>query len=225
MKYQQAVTDYLEYLELEQNRAQSTIELYDRCLKRLAQFYTETRDNTELKVNQIDKILVRQWRLWLNRRVNLATNENLSRQTQNYHLIVLRNFFKFLAKKDVDCLPADQIELAKVARAQVTFLDIDEIDQLFESVPTESKRGLRDRTILELLFSGGLRVSELVNLNRDQINLDKAEFIVRGKGQKDRPIFISPQASHWLKRYLKSRRDQLPALFINSSAGGQNPNH
>ena len=212
MLYNQAITDYLEYLEIEKNRAQATIANYDAYLKRLNDFAGD-----DLKISEIDLELVRQWRLWLNR-LGGRDNPQLSKATQNYHLIALRNLLKYLAQRGVAGLNHGQIELASVKRKQVTFLDLDEVNRLLETCPTDSLSGLRDRAILELLFSSGLRVSELVSLNRDQLNVKRGEFMVRGKGQKDRLVFIADEAALWLERYLERRSDNSPPLFINNSA-------
>jgi site-specific recombinase XerD len=207
MQFSKAKTDFLEYLEIEQNRSQKTIANYDHYLTRLIDFAGE------IEVKDVNPELIRKWRLWLNR---LGTNssDELSKITQNYHLIALRSFLKFCAKRDIPALPADKIELARTVRKQVTFLSTEELLRLFEEPNTNSIIGLRDRAILELLFSSGLRVSELVGLNRDSINLKRKEFMVRGKGQKDRPIFISDEASSWVEKYLDSRKDNTKPLFI-----------
>jgi site-specific recombinase XerD len=207
MKFSKAKTDYLEYLEIEQNRSQKTIANYDHYLTRLEDFAGD------IEIKEIDNELIRKWRLWLNR---LGTNnkDELSKVTQNYHLIALRSFLKFLTKRNIDALAPEKIELARTKRPQVTFLNEDELKRLFSAVNTKNEIGLRDRAILELLFSSGLRVSELVSLNVDQVNLSRREFMVRGKGQKDRPIFISHQAVQWISEYLNIRKDNTKALFI-----------
>jgi site-specific recombinase XerD len=146
----------------------------------------------------------------------------ISKTTQNYHLIALRSFLKYLAKRDIEALTSDKIELASVKRPQVGFLDPAEVEQLLSAIDTSNPVGLRDRAIIELLFSGGLRVSELVSLNRDHINLEKREFSIRGKGQKDRLIFISPQAADWLDRFLATRKDNFRPLFIHYSGSKNN---
>ncbi|HUC89838.1 MAG TPA: site-specific tyrosine recombinase/integron integrase [Patescibacteria group bacterium] len=208
MLFYKAKTDFLEYLEIEQNRSQKTIANYDHYLTRLVDFAGD-----DITVNDINPELVRKWRLWLNR---LGTNvsDELQKTTQNYHLIALRSFLKFCAKRDIPALPADKIELAHTVRKQVTFLSVDELARLFDQPDTSSEAGLRDRAILELLFSSGLRVSELVGLDRDHINLKRREFTVRGKGQKDRPIFISAEAAEWLQRYIDKREDNTRPLFV-----------
>ncbi|HVU59890.1 MAG TPA: site-specific tyrosine recombinase/integron integrase [Candidatus Saccharimonadales bacterium] len=210
MRFEKAKTDFLEYLEIEQNRSQKTIANYDHYLTRLIDFAGD------IKVSDIDAELIRKWRLWLNR---LGTNssDELSKTTANYHLIALRSFLKFCAKRDIPALPADKIELARVKRKQVTFLNEDELGRLFGQPDISTPAGLRDRAILELLFSSGLRVSELAGLDRDHINLKRREFMVRGKGQKDRPIFISEEAATWVQRYLDRREDNARPLFVRYS--------
>ena len=212
MLYSQAVVDYLEYLEIEKNRSQATIANYDSYLRRLTDFA-----GGELEVGQIDLEMIRQWRLWLNR-LGGRDERLLSKTTQNYHLIALRNLLKYLAQRGVGSLNHSQIELASVKRRQVNFLNLEEVERLLAACETGGISGLRDRTILELLFSSGLRVSELVNLNRDQINLKRREFMVRGKGQKDRLVFVSDEAAVWLEKYLDRRSDNSPPLFVNNSA-------
>jgi site-specific recombinase XerD len=214
MLFTKAKTDFLEYLEIEQNRSQKTIANYDHYLTRLIDFAGD------IKVGDIDAELVRKWRLWLNR---LGTNssDELGKLTQNYHLIALRSFLKFCAKRDIPALPADKIELAKTNRKQVTFLNQEELERMFSQTDLNTVIGIRDRAILELLFSSGLRVSELVGLDKDHINLKRREFMVRGKGQKDRPIFISPDAAHWIQEYLNKREDNTKPLFIRYSGTKQ----
>lgn len=204
------ITDFLEHLEIEQNRSQKTIANYDHYLRRLVEF------GGDVPISNLTSELVRKWRLWLNRLTD-SRGEPISKTTQNYHLIALRSFLKYLAKRDIEALPSDKIELASVKRPQVTFLEPQEVERLLNSMDASNPVGLRDRAIIELLFSGGLRVSELVSLNRDHINLDRREFSIRGKGQKDRLIFISPQAANWLEQYLKSRTDNFKPLFVHYS--------
>lgn len=210
MLFARAKTDFLEYLEIEQNRSQKTIANYDHYLTRLVDYAGD------LKVQDIDAELVRKWRLWLNR-LGTNTSDELQKSTQNYHLIALRSFLKFCAKRDIAALPADKIELARTQRKQVTFLTPEEVERLFAQPKLDTPPGRRDRAMLELLFSSGLRVSELVGLDRDHINLKRREFMVRGKGQKDRPIFISPEAAEWIQKYLDKRDDNTKPLFVRYS--------
>jgi site-specific recombinase XerD len=210
MLYEEAVGRFLEYLELEQNRSAKTITNYSHYLNRLSDFAGE------IKLSDIDVELIRKWRLWLNR---LGTNssDELSKVTQNYHLIALRSFLRYCTKRGLPALSADKVELARTKRPQVTFLTPEELQRLSAQANTATLNGLRDRAIIELLFSSGLRVSELVGLDRDHINLKRREFMVRGKGQKDRPIFISPEASKWIQQYIDKRQDNAKPLFIRYS--------
>ncbi len=210
MQFSKAKTDFLEYLEIEQNRSQKTIANYDHYLTRLVDFAGD------IKVIDITPELIIKWRLWLNR-LGSNVSDELEKSTQNYHLIALRSFLKFCAKRNIPALSADKVELARTVRKQVTFLSEEELERLFAETDTAKITGLRDRAILELLFSSGLRVSELIGLNRDHINLKRREFMVRGKGQKDRPIFISPEAANWIDKYLQARKDTTKPLFIRYS--------
>jgi site-specific recombinase XerD len=214
MPYDEAVSNFLEYLELEQNRSLKTIQNYSHYLTRLSDFAGD------IKLSDIDVELIRKWRLWLNR-LGTNTSDELSKTTQNYHLIALRSFLKFCARRGLDALPADKIELARTKRPQVTFLTPEEIERLSSQPDSTSLVGLRDRAIIELLFSSGLRVSELVGLDRDHINLKRREFMVRGKGQKDRPIFISEDAATCIEKYLQKREDNVKPLFIRYSGNKQ----
>jgi site-specific recombinase XerD len=210
MLLEKAKTDFLEYLEIEQNRSQKTIANYDHYITRLLDFAGD------IKVSDIDPELIRKWRLWLNR-LGTNTSDELGKATQNYHLIALRSFLKFCAKRNIPCMAADKVELARTKRKQVTFLNEEELARLFAEPDTKTVSGTRDRAILELLFSSGLRVSELVGLDRDHVNLKRREFMVRGKGQKDRPIFISPEAAQWVEDYLSKRQDNSKPLFVRYS--------
>lgn len=210
MRFQRAKTIFLEYMEIEQNRSQKTIANYDHYLTRLIDFAGD------IKVEDIDQELVRKWRLWLNR-LGTNTSDELQKTTLNYHLIALRSFLKFCAKRDWDALTPDKIELARTVRKQVTWLTPEEVGRLLLAPDVSTPNGLRDRAILELLFCSGLRVSELVALDRDHINLKRREFTVRGKGQKDRPVFISHDAAVWIERYLEKRSDNTKPLFIRYS--------
>ncbi|HEX5797981.1 MAG TPA: site-specific tyrosine recombinase/integron integrase [Candidatus Saccharimonadales bacterium] len=207
MKISKLKTDFLEYLEIEQNRSQKTIENYDHYLTRLIDFAGD------IDVLEIDLELIRKWRLWLNR-LGTNTSDELQKTTQNYHLIAFRSFLKYCAKRDINALPADKIELARTKRVQVTFLNDEEMHRLLAEPDTTRENGLRDRAILELLYSSGLRVSELVGLDKGHINLKRQEFMVRGKGQKDRPIFISEEATSWINKYLDKRTDNSNPLFV-----------
>ncbi len=210
MYFADVITDFLEYMEIEQNRSIKTIENYHHYLLRLEEF------SPNLKLSDINKELIRKWRIWLNRYVGV-NGENLSKTTQNYHLIALRSFLKYLAQQDNSPMESDKIQLSRAYRKQVSFLNQDEVHRLLSQPDTSSPIGMRDRAILELLFSSGLRVSELVGLNRDHVNLKSKEFVVRGKGQKDRPVFLSQQAVEAIENYLKIRNDSAQPMFIHYS--------
>lgn len=208
MYLSELIVDFLEYLEIERGRSQKTTENYHLYLNRLVEFAGD------IEVSKIDNEVVRKWRLWLNRYKN-DNGDELATITQSYHLVALRSFLSYLAKRDISSLAPSKIELPKNIRKQVSFLQPEELERLFDVIDTSSETGLRDRALLELLFSSGLRVSELVGLNRDHVNTNRREFMVRGKGQKDRPVYIDDSAADWLEQYLTKRSDSLPALFIS----------
>ncbi|HLM83688.1 MAG TPA: site-specific tyrosine recombinase/integron integrase [Candidatus Bathyarchaeia archaeon] len=210
-------TQYLEHLEIEKDRSQKTIENYDHYLER---FFQWARIQSAADITEE---LIRSYRIFLNRMGDEkssprsssgAASRPLKKITQNYHIIAIRNFLKYLAKRDVKTLAAEKIELGKTARMEVEFLESDEVSRIFEVAAGASLKAFRDRAILELLYSSGLRVSELTNLNRDQVNLKTQEFSVRGKGGKIRVVFISDRAKQALERYLDKRPDVDPAVFV-----------
>lgn len=204
------IMDFIEYVEVERGRSPKTAENYHLYMDRLVEFAGD------INVDEITDELVRKYRLWLNRYVDDQGRE-LSIITQSYHLIALRSFLKYCSERDIASLAADKIKLPKTQKKQVSFLLAEEVARLFDAVDSDQANGLRDKAILALLFSGGMRVSELCNLNRDNINLDRREFMIRGKGGKDRPIFISQWAADAIHQYLLTRNDNYSPLFINSS--------
>ncbi|MBR2074794.1 MAG: tyrosine-type recombinase/integrase [Fibrobacter sp.] len=217
MEVNDLINDFLEHLEIEAGRSQKTSENYRLYLERFYEIALEILNKNELKPNEITKELLRKYRLKLNRYGTENGDENLKVITQAYHLIALRGFLKYLARRDIKSLDPSLVDLPKVVRKQVTFLHYDEVEDMLNQIDLSTEPGLRDRAIIELLYSGGLRVSELVGLNRDSINLERREFMVRGKGSKDRPIFISKSAADRVQDYLDARTDSLPALFLNNS--------
>ncbi len=224
MDISELVADFLESLEIEKGRSTKTIENYGLYLARFIDLITEDFEGQEMiKPSDITPEVLRRFRLKLNRFSDNQNKERLSALTQSYHLIALRGFFKYLAKRGVKSLDPSLIDLPRAAKKQVTFLHFDEIERLLAEIPLDTESGLRDRAIIELLFSGGLRVSELCSLNRDSINLERREFMVRGKGKKDRPIFIDKSTAECIEDYLNMRTDTLPALFLNNSANQQIP--
>lgn len=217
MEVNDLINDFLEHLEIEAGRSQKTVENYKLYLERFYYIALEILNKNELKPNEITKELLRKYRLKLNRYGAENGDDNLKVITQAYHLIALRGFLKYLARRDIKSLDPSLVDLPKVVRKQVTFLHYDEVEDMLNQIDLSTESGLRDRAIIELLYSGGLRVSELVGLNRDSINLERREFMVRGKGSKDRPIFISKSAADRVQDYLDARTDSLPALFLNNS--------
>ncbi len=210
MYMSEIIPDYIEHLEVEGGRSAHTAENYNLYLSRFIEF------TDDIKISNITPEIVRKYRLWLNRFKN-SHDDELATITQSYHLIALRGFLNYLSKRGIESMSPEKIELPKTSRKQVTFLHYDEVERLLEQIETNDEAGLRDRAIIELLFSSGLRVSELVNLNRDHINTKRHEFMVRGKGQKDRPVFISESASNHIKNYMDERKDNLPPLFLSYS--------
>ncbi len=202
------ITDFLEYLELERNASQRTIVNYDHYLKRFVDF---TQD---IDPGKIDYDLIRRYRLHLSRYSDPKTGVHLKKITQNYFLIAIRAFLKYLAKRDISSLSPEKVELSEADARPLKVLDNESLERLLQTPIPNDISGLRDKTLLELLFSTGLRVSELASLNRETINIERREFSVIGKGNKIRVVFISDEAALWLERYLQNRRDQFKPLFI-----------
>ena len=207
------IEDFLEHLEIEAGRSKKTIENYRLYLERFYEIAAEILNKDDVKASDLDRELLRQYRLRLNRYGSENGSEDFKVITQAYHLIALRGFLKYLVRREIKSLDPSLVDLPKVVRKQVTFLHFDEVEDMLNEIDLSTESGLRDRAIIELLYSGGLRVSELVNLNRDSINLERREFMVRGKGSKDRPIFISEACADRVRDYLDARTDSLPALF------------
>lgn len=221
------VKEFLEHLEIEKNRSLKTVRNYSFYLRRFIEWFGEEKNPTTLTQND-----VREYRLWLNRLVDVH-DEPLKKNTQNYHLIALRSFLKYLSKRDISSLAPEKIELMKMPDRDVTFLEGSDLNRILEAPflalqtkqrgkdgrsPSERSdtelQAYRDKAILELLFSTGLRVSELCSLKRETLNLKKDEFTVTGKGRKSRVVFLSEQAKYWLKKYLDVRADLNPYLFV-----------
>lgn len=215
MDINKLLVDFLEYLEIERNRSAKTVENYGHYLKRFIE-WTEIKNPRDINPEK-----VRRFRLFLNRYKD-ENGRELKKITQNYYIIALRNFLKYLAKRDILSLPAEKIEVGKNPAYSVEFLEQDELERLLESASGARLRELRDRAVLELLFSAGLRVSELININREQVNLKRQEFSVKGKGDKIRVVFISNSAKDALEKYLAKRTDMDPALFIRIPKKGLN---
>lgn len=214
---QQLKRQFLEYVEIEKGRSLKTVENYDHYLSVFL-------EHTGLKSPaDISDDAVREFRLWLNRQVtgkNKKTGDTISKKTQNYYLIALRAFLKYLARQEIKTLPAERIELAKVPERSLELITEAELKRLLASADGEEITDLRDRAILELLFSTGLRVSELCSLTRD-LDLSTDELSIRGKGSKVRVVFISDEAKKILKKYLDKRKDLDEALFVQLSRNGK----
>jgi len=223
--------EFLEHLEIEKNRSDKTIQNYSFYLNRFLGWLGDKKPESLTGEN------VRKYRLWLNRLVDVH-GDSLKKNTQNYHLIALRSFLKYLAKRDIKTLASEKIELMKMPDREVSFLEGSDLDRLLEAPfkninnknleKNEKKASntlliaFRNKAILELLFSAGLRVSELSKLKIESVNLKKEEFTILGKGGKSRVVFLSEQSRYWLKRYLDNRKDMNPYLFISHDKKSNN---
>jgi site-specific recombinase XerD len=213
------INDFLEYCEIEKNKSRLTIRNYDHYLSRFLGFAKEKGITDPA---DIDLDVVRSFRLYLNRLTDERSGRTLKLITQNYHVIALRAFLKYLAKRDIETLSAEKIELAKNPSREVGVLNVEEIQRMMDAVrkePVEMLR-LRDMAIMELLFSSGIRISELAQLKIKQLNFERGEFTVRGKGDKLRLVFMSPEAAEAIQKYLAKRRDNNPALFVSHTKIG-----
>ena len=211
MNIKELKKQFLEYLEIEKGRSIKTVENYDRYLNR---FFGQQKIE---KPGDISDDAVREFRLWLNRQPTGSgkTAGTVKKNTQNYHLIALRTFLKYLAKRNVTSLAPEKIELAKTGARDLDLVTNQELSRLLSGPSGEGEKSLRDKAMLELFFSTGLRVSELCGLDQDDVDLTRDEFAVRGKGEKVRLVFLSSSAKDAIKEYLASRKDMNEALFIN----------
>ncbi len=220
MDLQTLISEFLEYLEIERNVSKLTIRNYKHYLERFLTFLGGSSPvplspsvKSSVKISAVTPESIRQFRLYLSRFVD-EHGVGLKRVTQNYHLIALRSFLKYAAKRDVALVSPDKIDLPKAESRSIKFLEREQIERLLSQPQISTPEGLRDKAILEVLFSTGLRVSELVSLNRDQVNLDRKEFGVIGKGRRARVVFLSDAAVDWLTKYLATREDHARPLFI-----------
>jgi len=207
-------TQFLEYIEIEKGRSIRTVENYDHYL---TVFLGQTKITDPKDINDIK---VRDFRIWLNRQStgnNRKTGETIQKKTQNYYLIALRSFLKFMTKRSITSLPADHIELAKIGERQIDIISQEELKRLLDAPNKEQdpERRARDKAILEMLFSTGLRVSELCSLKND-LDLHLDEFSIRGKGGKVRVVFLSDEAKKAVREYLTLRKDMSDALFVQT---------
>ena len=215
MSLELLITDFLEYLEIEKGCSPLTIRDYRRYLERFHNWLTENSPIT--KPEDINQELVRRYRLYL---AHLRARDGipLKRVTQSYHIVALRAFLRYLlVQRDIPTLSPDKVELPKQDPRSIAFLNTEQVERLLNSPKISNVIGLRDKAILETLFSTGLRVSELVSLNRDQVDLERKEFGVKGKGNKLRVVFLSDTAAQWIERYLRLRQDHFKPLFIRHS--------
>ncbi len=214
MEVRSAKTQFLEYLEIEKGLSLKTVENYDRYLTRFFEF-ANVKD-----VGKITEDKLREFRIYLNRQLGIKvkgqSQSNLKKNTQNYHLIALRTFLKYMMKRGITTMTPDKIELAKITQRSLDLISGDELNRLLNAPEGDEAQALRDRAILELFFSTGLRVSELASLNRD-LDLSKDEFSIRGKGEKVRVVFLSESAKEAVKKYLKARKDMSEPMFIQFS--------
>ena len=212
------ITDFLEYCEVEKGLAPLTIKNYDRFLNSFRKWLTDN-NLSEIKPHDLTSKIIWDYRLWLSKRFDAIKTKYLEKSTQSYYLIALRSLLSYFAEKDIISIPSDKIKLPKVAKERlVKFLSLEQISALFQSPDIKTIIGLRDRAILEILFSTGLRVAELTNLNISDLPKNKpdgCELSIRGKGSHIRTIYISKRAYEWISRYLNARRDKEKPLFIN----------
>jgi len=217
------IQDFLDYCEITKNQSPKTIENYKHYLGRFAEFL-DSKNSSDLTPKELDLQLVNSYRLYLNRlnQPKTLSAKTLSAKTQNYHVIALRAFLKYMTKNDIETLSPEKIELSKIPERTIEALSKEELDRLFEcareNINAEGADGLRsarDISILETLYSTGLRVSELANLDRPQVDLDRREFMVRGKGRKPRIVFLSEHAAEIIRNYIHRRADNFDPLFIS----------
>lgn len=207
----QLIIDFLEHLEVERNCSQLTLRNYAHYLHRFADWLSSQKKAH--KIGDIDQSVIRQYRIFLSRHTD-EKGHGLSTVTQSYHIISLRSFLRWLVKNDVDVVSPEKIDLPKAKSQSLKFLKQEQIDRLMEAPDISELPGLRDRAILEVLFSTGLRVSELAKLNRSRVDFNTKEFGVIGKGGRARVVFLSDEASRWLNRYFDERDDSWEPAFI-----------
>ena len=217
MSIKESTLRFLEYCELDKNLSLKTIKMYSYYLLFFQDWILKSKNVKDFEVEQIDENLVRNFRLYLSNQYKNPFKGVLTRQTQSYFLVAVRSLLRYLLKQSVKVLSPDMIELGKSGDRNVKFLLPEKLQRLFSIIETNKELGLRDRTILEVLFSTGLRVSELSGLNREHVNLSTGEFGVIGKGGKARVVFLSKNAKNWLQKYLDKRTDAYSPLFIRYS--------
>lgn len=208
MKLSQAIHKFLLHCEVEKQQSPKTIENYQLYLRRAMEFWGD------IEVEKISMDDVQEYRIHLNRLEVGPSKKVMAKKTQNYHVIALRALLKYLVKLDMKVLAPEKIDLAKTSRRSVDFLRPEEVERFLGSFKGNTDRDLRDRAIAYTLYSTGLRISEVVALNREDVDLQEGEFMVRGKGDKPRPVFLNSSAKLCLKQYLASRKDDYSPLFV-----------
>ena len=209
------ITDFLIYCEVTKNLSPKTIENYHHYLMRFLKFIN-TCDIEN--ISDVNSKTVMSYRLFLNHFIS-QNGITLTPKTQSYHIIALRSFLKYLTRNDFVCLSPNKIDIPKIGKRIVEVLSRKELDMIFNTINLSRKTGIRDLAILEMLYSTGLRVSELHRLNTEDINLERREFTVVGKGKKPRIVFVSKKAANILEKYLETRNDNFEPLFINTGKG------
>lgn len=213
----EAVLRFLEYCELDKNLSLKTVRMYGYYLEFFQNWLFTSKSVTDFPVEKINDDDIRNFRLYISHEYKNAFKGVLKRQTQNYFLVALRSFLRYLVKQKLEVMPPEMIELGKSRDRNIKFLREEELEKLFSAVDSSDIIGVRNRAILEVLFSTGLRVSELVGLNREQVNVQSGEFGVIGKGGKARVVFLSHQAKQKLDEYMRKRNDPYRPLFIRYS--------
>lgn len=210
------IQDYLDYLEIEKGSSKLTIRNYKHYLTRFSEWLSA--QGMHLKPEDITPELIRQYRMYLSRQTDIK-GKTLSKKTQSYHVIALRSILRWLVKNDFEVMSPDKIDLPKIEERQVKFLNGEQVDRLLNAPSLSKINGKRDKAILEVLFSAGLRVSELVKLDRDKVDLERREFGIVGKGGRGRVVFLSHRAAEWLGNYIKERKDDFKPLFLHHRSG------
>lgn len=220
MSINEAVLRFLEYCELDRNLSLKTVKMYGYYLQFFQNWlitYKGDKTTKEYPVEKITENDIREFRLYISHVYKNPHKGELKRQTQNYFLVALRSLFRYLIKQKIAVVAPELIELGKSRDRVIKTLTEQNLEKLFSAVDVSDEIGIRDRTILEVLFSTGLRVSELVALSREQVNVNQGEFGVVGKGGKARVVFLSKRAKEWLVKYMGHRSDPYKALFIRYS--------
>ena len=217
MGVRNAILNFLEYCELDRQLSLKTVRMYGYYLQFFQSWLLKNQKTEDFEVEKIDENIVRNFRRYLSSQYKNKFKGELKRQTQNYFLVALRSFFRYLIRQKINTISPEIIELGKQRDRNIKYLREDELERLFRVIETKDIIGVRDKAILEVLFSTGLRVSELVSLNREQVNMDAGEFGVIGKGGKARVVFLSKRAKEWLGKYFKMRNDPYRPLFIRYS--------